>query len=207
MVFSLPRSRSAWLSRFLTYGDWHCGHDELRHMRQLEDVRSWLSQPNTGSVETAAAPFWRLGLDLRPDLQVVTIRRDPEAVTDSLLRCGFTTDRPTMLSAMRRLDRRLDQIEACTGAWSCGFDDLVREDVCAELFERLLPYRHDRRRWAALNGENVQISIPALTRYVAAHWPQINRLNEIARRESIALLTRERAQRRGSTKGGASWLS
>ncbi len=26
VVFGLPRSRTAWLSRFLTYGDWVCGH-------------------------------------------------------------------------------------------------------------------------------------------------------------------------------------
>lgn len=35
VVFSMPRSRSAWLARFLSYGDWHCGHDEIRHFRSL----------------------------------------------------------------------------------------------------------------------------------------------------------------------------
>ena len=28
IVFAMPRSRSYWLSRFLSYEGWHCGHEE-----------------------------------------------------------------------------------------------------------------------------------------------------------------------------------
>ena len=54
VVFALPRSRSAWLARFLTWGDWMCGHDELRHCRSLDDVRAWLAMPCAAWV---AAPW------------------------------------------------------------------------------------------------------------------------------------------------------
>ena len=45
VVLSLPRSRSYWLSRYLSYGGWHCGHEEIRHARTLSDVRAWLARP------------------------------------------------------------------------------------------------------------------------------------------------------------------
>ena len=193
VIFALPRSRTAWLSRFLSHQDWHCGHDELRHMRQLEDVRSWLSQPQTGAVETAGAPYWRLALEMRPDLRVVTVRRDPEEVAESIVRCGLSSDIDQAVRAMRRLDHKLGQIERRTGARSYRFEDLAREDTCADLFEHLLPYTHDSARWRVLDAENVQINVPALKRYVAAHRTQIERLGAIARQKSLALLASGRA--------------
>lgn len=189
LLLGLPRSRTAWLSRFLTYGNWFCGHDELRCMRQLEDVKSWLAQPNTGTVETAAAPFWRLALHLRPDLRIVTIRRDPDEAARSAVRAGLGDDLGLMTALMHRLDRKLGQIERRTGCRSFRFEDLAREDVCADLFEHLLPYRHDAAHWRALDQENVQINVPALNRYVRAHGPQIERLGAIARQRSLALLS------------------
>src|SRR5664279_2954834 len=108
VVLAMPRSRSYWLSRFLSAGGWHCGHDELRHMRSLDDVRSWLAQPLTGTVETAAGPFWRLLMDLAPDARVVVLRRPVAEVVDSLVRLGF--ERAPMVRIMTRLDAKLAQI-------------------------------------------------------------------------------------------------
>lgn len=197
VVFSLPRSRSAWLSRFLSYGEWVCGHDELRHARQLEDVKSWLAQPMTGTVETAAAPFWRLAKHLSPDTRFVVIRRDPEEAARSAVRAGLGHDLGLMAKQFRRLDRKLGQIERRTGARTFRFEDLGDESVCQDLFEHLLPYEHDPARWARLSAENIQINVPALVRYVAAHQPQLERLSAIARQKSLALLASQRVHAPG----------
>lgn len=198
VVFSLPRSRTAWLSVFLSHGEWICGHDEIRHLRQLEDARSWLAQPMTGTVETAAAPFWRLVQHMRPDLRLVTIRRDPDEVAESAVRCGLASDLDMTVKVMRRLDRKLGQIERRTGARSFRFEDLKREDVCADLFEHLLPHKHDSARWAELDRTNLQINTSGLTRYVAAYRPQIERLSGIARQKSLALLSSRRVHDTGA---------
>ena len=50
VVLSMPRSRSKWLSVFLSYGEWGCGHEELLNLRGLDDAKAWLSQPYTGTV-------------------------------------------------------------------------------------------------------------------------------------------------------------
>lgn len=195
LILGCPRSRTAWVSRFLTYRDWSCGHDEARHCRQLEDVKSWLSQPNTGTVETAAAPFWRLALHLRPDLRLITIRRDLDEAAASAVRCGLTADFEQTVKVMRRLDHKLGQIERrVPGVRSFRFEDLVREDVCADLFEHCLPYKHDHDRWSHLTLANVQINVPELFRYIVAHRPQMDRLAGIAKQKSLALLSARKAR-------------
>ena len=75
VVFGLPRSRTTWLSRFLTYADWVCGHDELRHMRSMDDISAWFSQPCTGTVETSGAASWRLLDTTAPGARVAIVRR------------------------------------------------------------------------------------------------------------------------------------
>lgn len=197
LICGLPRSRTAWLSKFLTYRDWSCGHDELRHCRQLEDVKSWLSQPYTGTVETAAAPFWRLALHLRSDLKVVTIRRDPEAAAESAIKAGFGSDLGAMIRTFRKLDHKLGQIERrVPGVRSFRFEDLGQESVCADLFEHCLPHKHHPVWWARWSAVNVQINVPALKRYAEAHGPQLERLRAIAEQKSRQLLTSRPVQTR-----------
>lgn len=193
IILGLPRSRTTWLARFLSYGDWHCGHDELRHCRQIEDVKSWLSQPNTLTVETAAAPFWRLARHLSPTVRFVTIRRDPAEAAHSAVRAGLGDDFPSMAASFQRLDHKLEQVERHTGCRSFRYHDLIREEVCADLFEHCLPYHHGSARWASLDREHIQTDAAALCRYVQAHAAQLERLSAIARQKSLSLLKGRRA--------------
>jgi hypothetical protein len=189
VVFALPRSRTAWLSRYLSYGDWHCGHDELRHARTLDDVKAWIGQPNTGTVETAGAPFWRLAQQFRPGMQTIVIRRPVADVVESLMRLDLGFDRAPMTAAMVRLDRKLDQIEArVPGCLSVRFDDLADEATCARLFEHCLPYQHDPAWFATMAPLNLQISMAAMMRYARAHKAQTDKITAMARQSSFAAL-------------------
>ena len=69
VVLSLPRSRSYWLSRYLSYGGWHCGHEEIRHARTLSDVRGRVGKPLTSMMVRRAQcreSFRTMLLDGRP---------------------------------------------------------------------------------------------------------------------------------------------
>lgn len=191
VVFALPRSRTAWLSHFLTYGDWGCGHDELRHMRSLDDVTAWLGQPCMGTIETTAAPFWRM---LPDGVKVVTIRRPVDDVVASLMAIpGCQFDEATMRASMQRLDAKLDQIEArVPGVMSIQFDDLSDEATCARLFEHCLPYPHDSARWQAMANVNIQINMSRLIRYCEAYKPALDKLASIARHRSFTALALRR---------------
>lgn len=190
VVLALPRSRTAWLSHFLTYGEWLCGHDEIRHMRSLDDVKAWLSQPCTGTVETAAAPFWRL---LDESIRVVVIRRPVGEVVESMMALpGCVFDRSSLTELMERYDRKLDQIETRIDCLSVKYADLATESACAAIFEYCLPYAHDSARWQELSSVNIQINMPVLIRYCEAYRPALNKLAAVARHKSLTRLALRR---------------
>lgn len=192
VIFGMPRSRTAWLSRFLTYGDWACGHEELRHMRSMDDVKAWLAQPCTGTAETAAAPFWR---SLPQGVQVVVVRRPVGEVVESLMRLpGCSFDRAKLIEGMTKLDRKLGQIAArVDGAISVTFDELAQEQVCARIFEACLPYKHDHDHWAGLASVNVQADMRAMMRYFQAYRPALDKLAAIAKHQSLASMAINKA--------------
>jgi GNAT superfamily N-acetyltransferase len=186
VILSLPRSRSRWLASFLSYGDWQCGHDEICHCRSLDDVKSWLAQPCTGTVETAGAVFWRLLLQYRPDVRVVTIRRPVDEVLHSLRATGVVFD-DTLAPLMHRLDRKLDQVEKrVPGVRSFAFADLKSEACCAELFEHCLPYPHDNDWWQRLDRLNLQINLGHMMRYFHAHRPQLEKVAKQAKQRMLS---------------------
>lgn len=186
MIMSLPRSRSAWLARFLTYGEWVCGHEELRHLRTLDDVTTWFSQGCTGTAETAAAPFWRL---IPENVRIVLVRRPVGQVVDSLLALpGLTFDRAGLEVLMERHDRKLDQIATRRDVLSVNFDDLADEATCAKVFEYCLPYGHDPEHWARLAPINVQCHMVGLMRYAAAFGPALEKLGKVARHTILTRL-------------------
>ena len=192
IIYALPRSRTFWLSRFLSYGGWTCGHDEIAHIRSLEDVKAWLNLPATGTVETAGAPWWRLVQEMRPDIRTVVVRRPiADAMHDLLTRTGQAFDEAALWAQMRRLDAKLDQVERrVPGVLSVGFDDLNAEAACAAVFEHCLPFRHDPAWWAALAPIRLTINFPAQMRYYQAHAGQLQRAANSAKQHILAGMAR-----------------
>lgn len=172
VVFALPRSRTFWLSRFLTYGPWTCSHDLAPVMRSVEDVKSWLTLPHTGSVETGAVFWWRLARHYRPDLKIAVVRRDRQQVTDSLMAFGIF-NRQKVLALMTRYDRALDVVARTPGCLSVGYDELKDESTCARLFQHCLGVPPDRMWWPAMNAQNLQANLPAQIAYIHANTPQL----------------------------------
>jgi hypothetical protein len=159
-------------------------------MRSLDDVRIWLNLPCKGSSETAAAPFWRLVQEYRPDTRVVVVRRPVEDVVHSLLTTtGISFQDQVLWQSMRRLDAKLNQVEArWPGVLSVQFSDLANEATCAAVFEHCLPFKHDPTWWSAWAPINVQVNFPAMTCYGLAHADQLNRLARIVKQHTLARL-------------------
>lgn len=189
LVLSLPRSRSFWLSRYLSYGGWTCGHEELRHVRSLDDVRSWLSLPCTGTCETAAAPWWRTLRDLAPDARVVVVRRPVAEVEASLLRLGIGFEQPMVGQALRKLDAKLDQVAArWPGAMAVPYADLVQEEACERIFCYCLGLPHDPAWWRAMAALNLQCDLAAMIQYMQAHRPQLDKVAATVKHGTLASL-------------------
>jgi hypothetical protein len=187
IVLALPRSRTKWLASFLSYGSWHCGHDELQHCRSLEDCRAWYRQPCVGTVETACAPFWRLIAREWPDMRIATIRRPVNAVLASVVRVVPGIDRAAVSAALLAADRKLDQIEArMPGVLRVDYADLASERTCVQLFEFCLPYDHDPVWWAWRHAERISGDLAAQVRYCRAYLPQLEKLARAAKHRILA---------------------
>jgi hypothetical protein len=187
IVLALPRSRTYWISKFLSYGDYHCGHDELQHCRSLDDCRAWYRQPCVGTVETAAAPFWRLIVREWPDMRIVTIRRSVAAVLASVVRVIPACDRAVMRTTLMALDHKLDQIEArVPGVLRLDYGELATERGCVRLFEHCLPYDHDPVWWAWRQAERISGDLAAQVRYCRAYLPQLEKLARAAKHRILA---------------------
>jgi len=196
ICLSLPRSRSHWLARFLSYRDVACGHEEARHIRGVDDVRSLLSLPYAGSCETAAAPFWRLIVQMRPDIRIVTVRRPVSEVVRSLIRLNIPFDEAKLTKNITALDRKLDQIEArVPGVLSVNYTDLSGEEGCRRVWEHCLPYAWDQHRWFLMSGQNMQIDMHALMRYRIAFGDQMSRAAALCAREIRSTILRNRQPR------------
>lgn len=187
IVYGLPRSRTYWLSRFLTYGEWSCGHEEIRHARSLEDVKAWFGQPCTGTAETAGAPWWRLVQAVRPDIKTVVVRRPVDDVVRSMIGTGVPFDEQKVTLAARKLNAKLDQIERrVPGVLSVKVEDLESEDTCRQVFEHCLPYQHDPDWYALTAPMNLQINLHTLVRYYQAHREQLEKLAAMAKQRTIS---------------------
>lgn len=186
LVLALPRSRTAWLARFLTYGNFICGHEELRHARSLQDVEAWFRQPDIGSAETSAMQHWRL---IPPEVKLVIIRRPVLDVVTSVIAKlpQLEIARPQLESAIRKLDRKLGQIELRRpNTLSVDYSELESEETCALIFEHCLGLPHDPKWYSFIAPINIQISLPALFRYAAAYQPQMQKLALEAKARTIA---------------------
>jgi hypothetical protein len=180
------RSRTYWLSKFLSYADWRCGHGEALQMRTPADLASWAALPKTGTAGSALAPWWRLFPVYAPGVRIVTVRRDPGEIENSLRRHGAFPDWEGRAETVRRFCRKLDQIEKrVPGVLSVRFEDLAHEDTCAAVFEHCLPYRHDPAWWASMADVNLQQDTVAQNRYAAVYGPQIAKMARTARHLSL----------------------
>lgn len=102
-IVAMPRSRTYWLSQFLTHGDVTCHHELLGDVASFEEYAAALG-PDDGAAETAAILLWRPLLRSFPDARYVIVRRDPVEVDRSLAAHGITAD-------VARLARSLDQAQ------------------------------------------------------------------------------------------------
>lgn len=152
----------------------------------MQDVKAYFSLPKTGTVETAAAPYWRYIQTHQPDIKMVVVRRPVEEAVESAMRTGIF-DRDLITKVMIKADKKLDQIEQrVEGIMSVRYDDLQHEHTCQAIFEHCLPYPHDRAWYEAMVPLNLQINLQQMVDYYNAFEPQLTKLAKIAKYQMIA---------------------
>lgn len=176
VVYALPRSRTAWLSVFLTYGAWACRHEAAAFMRKVGDLPALLSQPNTGTVETSASYGHALVKHYAPAAKIAVIRRPVDEVVASTLELAkglVVYDEPMLRRNMEYGARTLDAIAAEPGVLALDYSALNTEEGARQIFEHCLPYAFDRGHWEALKDQNLQVNFRDFLNYHLANRAEI----------------------------------
>jgi hypothetical protein len=191
MIFTAGRSRTVWLSAFLTYADWACFHEIAVHFRNMEQVAGFFRNPRVGTAETAAAPGWRLLRHYLPEMKFVVVRRPVDEIVQSMLAMDngetATFDPDKLRKRIVYEDRILDQIAEQPGTVSVNFADLEQESVCADLFEHCLPYWFDRGWWESVKARNIQADAAEIFRYYFSHVDEIAAFKRHCKAEMMRL--------------------
>jgi hypothetical protein len=190
IVYTAGRSRTAWLSEFLTYGKHVCHNEIAMKFRSMSEVGQFFSNPRVGTAETAAAPGWRLIKTLAPWSTAVVVTRDEDDIISSFATLfaanGIAFDEDKLVRVVRYEQRCLRQISAHADTLTVRFDDLDDESVCRAVFERCLPYEFDRGWWLRLSAENIQSPVQELVNYYRENTAGV----EAFKRESRATMRR-----------------
>lgn len=177
VVFSLPRSRSAWTSVFLSAPGAACGHDIGPTLDFPDDFERLLTTKFVGTCETGAAFAWRLIREQLPQAMFVVIRRDPAQVIRSLEAFGIVGQEGEMWGRARDLD----QISAQPGTLTLDFDDLGKAWQCGRLYWHCLGRPMPMTWWQQLQRLNVQVDMDRQLKMLMERRPQIEALKAAAR--------------------------
>lgn len=191
IVYTAGRSRTAWLSAFLSYGSVQCHNEVAIRFRNMEDVAGFFATGRTGSAETGAAPGWRLINHHVPGIRSVVVRRPIEEIIASFARSEVAHIAAIDEDRLRRVityeDRCLRRISAQPGTLTVDFADLGHADTCARVFEHCLPYRFDPQWWGFLRGQNIQADVADLFSYYRDNRDAIEGFKRAAKRDLTAL--------------------
>lgn len=157
VIFALPRSRTAWMGHFLSYGETRVGHDIGVECRQMTDFLVPFENGMRGTVETGSMIAWERIRELMPNVKLAVVKRPIWQVLHSLFRFGLA---PQVEDLIRR-DELLDEISEQEGTLTLQYDDLEEEASCRKLFEFCLERPFDPEWWNLIRSINIQVNMPA----------------------------------------------
>lgn len=191
LVLSLPRSRSKWLSTFLSYGGREVGHDLAANCGSIAEFQQVLAK-HSGSCETGAMLGWKLLLAQKDAPKVVLIRRSVGEVLDSFAKFGIFP----LEEEMYLRDAMLEAASKVPGVTSFSFEDLDSREACLWLFEKLLGTDFDDDWWEGLRHQNIQVNMGERLLLLHRNFPRLEALKAEIIAATAAL-----------PQGGLGWLN
>lgn len=172
VVLGMPRSRTAWLSKVLSYGGFICLHEPSPDFRDLADLINLLHAPNVGISDSGLTLLWRQIVAARPDVRIVAVRRPIADVIDSCHAVGLHG----IEGNIERIERALTEVEQRPGTLCVDYDDLNHFDCVATIFAFCLRQALPLDRWSHYQDLNIQADVGQTFERVAANIVGIRRV-------------------------------
>jgi hypothetical protein len=162
IIFALPRSRTAWLSHWLSYikdGSRvkSVGHDAFSRCSTVAECLALFYAPDgglSGTVETGAAFAYPLLRDKMPRVKMLVVQREPMDCLHSLMKKGITVEPDDWSQRVRDL-----WTVSASGVRTVAYQDLDLESCARWIWEYCLEVPWDVQWWAQWTPVNVQVDM------------------------------------------------
>jgi len=153
-ITGFPRTRTAWLANFLTYGDSFCFHEALKRCGGVDALPGLFASTRRRYVgnSDSALPFFASAVrKLFPQAKWVVIERDEDEVLKSVRRVLPGLKHQEMLNMTKRY------LDMLNGALRIKFSELKDRAMCKQIWEYCVPdIPFSNMRWELLDQLNVQ---------------------------------------------------
>lgn len=183
VIFSLPRSRSAWMAHWLASQGDKVGHDIGIECETVGDFLGSFRAGLEGTCETGSMFGWRLLREAMPQVRLAVVRRPLPEVMASLSRWGLGG--PLLQAEMEVRDSLLDSISTLPGTLSLPWTELGDPAAAKGLWEFCLPERElDWELWERMTWTNIQVDMEARLEQLRRNYKKLQRLKaEVAFRQ------------------------
>lgn len=157
IILGLPRSRTAWLANFLTFGEISCGHEMMSQfsIHGLFDELTGSNLRYCGDADTAASMFLPDILRYMPDIPIVVVRRETKDVLTGLRKMGMSITE----HQLRPMMDGLCEAVKLENTLAVKFEDLDSESTLRAVQSHCAPGEpFDRQRASMLRDLNIQIT-------------------------------------------------
>lgn len=150
LIFSLPRSGSAWLSVFLSSSPGYCFHEPLADggIDSLRGKLSGRAETSVGFVDTLAYQYRSEVIRALPTSRRYVLLREPSAIEASITKTfGIEFD---LITAYEKF------LDATTDCYHIYYEHLHNLDYLAEIWGQIIGLGFDRQRAEYLMEMNIQ---------------------------------------------------
>lgn len=155
-VLSLPRSRSKWLSEFLSFAGRTCGHDLIVDCKSEKEFEIAVERYD-GTCETGAMLGWKVLRTRWPNARIVTVHRPIIEVYRSFRAMGIEVS----LDDLAIKEQLLLACAQSPGVLSVTFDQLESFEICGAIFAHCLDLGLEPDYWSEMSRRNIQIDMRA----------------------------------------------
>lgn len=162
IIFALPRSRTAWLSHWLSYVEGgkrlkRVGHDEFSRCSSIDQCVDLFEGEDAldGTVETGAAFAYQIIKERLPNAKLLVVQRDPMESLASLCRAGLKPEPGDW--ARRVID--LWSVSG-DGVRTIAYRDLDLESCAKWIWDYCLGLPWNGQWWVEWRAMNVQVALP-----------------------------------------------
>ena len=165
-ILGTPRSRSAWLSEFLSTPDRPCVHEPSQRFRGKSDFEALLANPRAAAADACMMTFrWRE--IAASGARIVVVRRPLADVYESIDRAGLNT--PKMWLALDRLGAEIQTLTRMASCMVVPFISMERKEVCEDIYAYCHGVPLPEGRWEAFKDRIILPDIDSIREVGSKH--------------------------------------